>query len=178
MDNVCVSSSNMGQNLVFGIFEGHCPGGKTSSEVASMLHFSITAHPALQFTSNWSKILKLHAVNCVGQNKIQFRLFYFRWFVIIVPEEVEVLYFMVSGNNKNRCEQAFGFIKRRFRKHNFIGPTDKWISYLPVKFQTIPLLQERLRRLIGISFFQYTFKFLNHFGYPSMHNSRNEICHI
>ena len=120
-----VSVSNLGRTDIHCLTEGHWPSGKTADEVFSMLHRSIedAKNDCLQPIT----LLQLHADNCGGQNKNRFMLWYFLWRVIKGMEKKIVLYFMIAGHTKNRCDCAFGFVKRKLRQENVLTP-DEMVS--------------------------------------------------
>lgn len=115
-----VAISNFNYTDIHCLPEGHWPGGKTANEVASMLDHSInTAKNRSTFAGGVRKIV-LHADNCGGQNKNKFMLWFFLWRVTVQLEDEITLNFLVAGHTKNRCDGAFGFVKRRLKTHNVV----------------------------------------------------------
>ncbi len=58
-----VSRSNEGTNTIFGLPEGHWPGGKTANEVVSMLHYIVMEHKSNETTAEIQRLI-IHADNC------------------------------------------------------------------------------------------------------------------
>lgn len=117
-----VTSSTLNNTFVFGLPEGHWPGGKTANEVCSMLDYVIHAHGS--GTVNAARGLHLHADNCAGQNKNRFVLFYLAWRCMKRFESNITLRFLVAGHTKNACDAAFGHVKRRLKHTNVLSPKD------------------------------------------------------
>ena len=66
------------------------------------------------------KHLRLHADNCIGQNKNNVMLGLCLWMVSSTEYKFEdiTLKFMVKGHTKFSPDGAFGHIKKEYKKHN------------------------------------------------------------
>lgn len=117
-----VTSSTVNSTFVFGLPEGHWPGGKTANEVCSMIGFVIDEHR--RDTVRPSQPLHLHADNCAGQNKNRYMLFYLAWRCMVGMDSNITLRFLVSGHTKNACDAAFGHVKRHLKRINVLNPRD------------------------------------------------------
>jgi len=117
-----ICSSNLDLVYVFGLVEGHWPNNKTGNEVCSMIHHVIDIHTASERFQNPIENLTLHCDNCSGQNKNRYVLWYFCWRVIMGLEKSITLYFLVAGHTKNRCDGAFGLVKRKLKTVNVDCP--------------------------------------------------------
>lgn len=117
-----VSVSNLKACDIYCLPEGHWPSGKTANEVATMLGNSIQLAKSQLAVPCRSMIL--HADNCGGQNKNKFILWYLMWRTTIGMEDDIKLHFLVAGHTKNRCDGAFGLVKRELKRRNVNTPRD------------------------------------------------------
>lgn len=62
--------------------------------------------------------ISLHVDNCGGQKKNKFIIWYLLWRTTTEMEHEIKLYFLVAGHTKNRCDGAFGFVKRELKRRN------------------------------------------------------------
>lgn len=114
-----VHSSNSNRTFIYGLPEGHWPNNKTTNEVGSMLVNCIEIHKRMSCFPH-SRTLCLHADNCAGQNKNRFMLWMLAFRVIMGYEDYINLYFLVAGHTKNRCDAAFGLVKRKLKQRNVV----------------------------------------------------------
>ncbi|PXF45203.1 hypothetical protein BWQ96_05033 [Gracilariopsis chorda] len=119
-----VYSSTMSTCYVYGLPGGNWPGNKTCNEVASMLNHAGKQHRVSGVVTESHKHLKLHADNCSGQNKNWFMVWYLLWRVCMKYEDEITLRFLLAGHTKNRCDAAFGLVKRRLKKFDVFSPGD------------------------------------------------------
>ena len=89
-----------------------------------MLHHAIDQHRMPNSLTRLQKSINLHADNCSGQNKNHFMLWYLLWRVCMDFETRIVLRFLVAGHTKNRCDAAFGLVKRRLKQFDVFCPRD------------------------------------------------------
>ena len=108
---VCNEAQNKQVNFLF--HEGECKGedGKRAhgpNSVLSMLHKYFSDYPP-------ETILKMHADNCVGQNKNRSVIAYLSWRVLTgLSNEIE-LSFMRVGHTRCSVDAKFGRLKQSFR---------------------------------------------------------------
>lgn len=114
MFGILMSSSK--KNYIFGLTEGFWPNLKTANEVGSMLCYTIKVEKGK------NRDLVLHADNCSEQNKNRYMLWHLAWRVICGLEREVVLNFLVAGHTKNRCDAAFGLVKRSFKQQDVLDP--------------------------------------------------------
>lgn len=107
------SSSNLKQPFIFGFPEGHWPGGKTASEVGSMVSYALELHKTSAVLVN-CRTLYLHADNCSRQNKNKYMPWYFSWRFLMGCEETIVIYFLVAGHTKT----TIGYLEWSNRSSN------------------------------------------------------------
>lgn len=107
-----VASSNLSKVFLFGIPEGDWTNGKMANEVLSMVHVTIHYHTVSTSPSRNLETLLFHSVNCSGQNKNRFVLWYLSSQAIFNNRLVN-LRFLIPGHTTYLCDDAFGLIKKQ-----------------------------------------------------------------
>ncbi|MEM9400723.1 MAG: hypothetical protein AAF984_10995 [Verrucomicrobiota bacterium] len=138
-----VNVSNVNQCDIFCLVEGHWPGDKTANSVCSMLHHSI--RNAKKAVGQPVSKLRLHADNCTGQNKNRYVLWYFALRAIMGFETCIELFFMIAGHTKNRCDGAFGFVKRKLKSRDVMNPVDMVQVVRDSSTTNVPVLADDVR---------------------------------
>ncbi len=87
--------------------------GKGANSIVSMLHHFFGEHGLGEDN------VKLHADNCVGQNKNNTMLHYLIWRVMVGLHKTITLSFLVVGHTKFSLDWCFGLVKQRFRRSKF-----------------------------------------------------------
>lgn len=100
---------------IFCISEEHWPNEKTANEVGSKLIHTIEKHKSEKQYKKFKRLC-LHIDNCGGQNKNRYMLWLLALRAILGLEEHISLNFLVAGHKKNRCDAAFGFVKRKLKQ--------------------------------------------------------------
>ena len=103
--------SNLKQTFIFGLVEGHWPNAKSGNEVCSMISYFL----GLLKTIRNVKYIDMAADNCSGQNKNRFVIWFLCWLIINLDYESIILRFLISGHTKNRCDGAFGLVKKKLK---------------------------------------------------------------
>lgn len=112
-----VASTNFNNVYLFSLPEGHCPGEKLSNEVLSMLDFVLKLQVIKNTVCVAAYKLSLTCDNCEGQNKNC-------WTIMAVVFLDNVRYRFVTllsltpGNTKNKCNAAFGLVKKKSREQD------------------------------------------------------------
>ena len=89
-----------------------------------MLNHSIKLAKSKLPTGTTLKTVQLQAENCSGQNKNRFILWYLLWRTTIGLEDDITLFFLIAGHTKNRCDGAFGFVKRELKRRDALTAKD------------------------------------------------------
>lgn len=113
-DFIGVFVSNLDTNFIHCLPEGHWPGHKSANEVTSMFRYTIQ----LGKQSMPGQII------AVGRKRIDTFCDTFIGLSLPGLEKEITLYFMVAGRTENRCDGAFGFVKRKLKQRNVRAPAE------------------------------------------------------
>lgn len=88
-----------------------------------MVDAAVNAHCVSKAPCSGLDEISLHCDNCGGQNKNRWVI----WYVVFLSMtrfKVATLRFLIPGHTKNRCDSAFGLVKREVKRHNIDCPAD------------------------------------------------------
>ena len=140
------------------IDEGDDP-GKGANATVSMLHHFLETYTVGE------KHLRLHADNCVGQNKNNILMGYLMWHILTGLHKTIEISFMIRGHTKFAPDRFFGLIKKRFR-HTFVSTLDELVQVVKnsmVTGKNIPQLtkSENSRLVFWLDWKSYLTKYLH-----------------
>ena len=112
------------------------------------------------------KDVKLHADNCVGQNKNNALIHYLLWRTMTGRHRSAELSFMLVGHTKFSPDRFFGLIKKTYRLSTIstINELQRVVRRSSVE-QTIPQLIRDIFGVLQVTFHQWTM-FLSNFYTP------------
>ncbi len=116
--------------------------GKGANATVSMLHHFLDSH------SVHEEHLKLHADNCVGQNKNNILMQYLMWRLWTGRNKTIEISFMLTGHTKFAPDRFFGVLKKRYR-HTFVSTLDELVDVVKKSMvcgQNIPQLTKNSQR--------------------------------
>eukprot|EP00171_Calliarthron_tuberculosum_P022537 IDg22537t1 len=126
-DLFAAASSNLDKVFVYGLPEGFWPHGKTANEVISMVDPVCHRHDGRTTPTHDVEQLSLKCDNCGGLNNNRWVLWYVV-FLSITRYQLVTLRFLIPGHTKNRCDGAFGLIKKTVKHRNINCPADMYAA--------------------------------------------------
>ena len=102
------------------IDKGDDPGKGANSTIRMIHHF-------LETYAIGEKHLRLHADNCVAQNKNNILMGYLMWRILTGLHKTIEISFMIRGHTKFTPNRFFGLIKKRFRQ-TFVSTLDELVQ--------------------------------------------------
>ena len=151
---VCNDGKNI--QIFYLIDEAENP-GKGADCVISILHHFFSTHGMKE------KHVKLHADNCVAQNKNNPTIQYLMWRVMTARHASVELSFMLVGHTKFSPDRFFGIFKKTYR-HSTISTINElqMVVQRSSSQQTIPQLIRDIYGCPQVSFYQWS-TFLSNF---------------